>query len=173
MTRYFAHLGGQAAAFALGAALAVGISSYASAQPKEGTYKGAYSGFGTAKVVAVGKDRVLLTLDENGLTVTDGFLDHMTWHCWGIGSFVNGVGQSHGYCVGTDRVGDQIVDDWSTEPYKLGATAINATDRWTGGTGKYAGVTGGGPWTGDSAFRTATEGTFAVHFPFQGSYKLP
>jgi hypothetical protein len=173
MSRYLAHLGSQAAAFALGTALAVGTSSYALAQPKEGAYKGTYSALGTAKAVAVGKDRVLLILDENGLMVTDGFLDHTTWHCWGIGNYVNGMGQEHGYCVGTDRAGDQIVDDWTTDPHKLGASTPSGTDRWTGGTGKYAGVTGGGPWTGDIAFKTATEGAYAVHIPFQGSYKYP
>jgi hypothetical protein len=62
-------------------------------------------------------------------SLTNGFLDHMTWHCWGLGDFMNGVGfwlgpvggtggaacnfriiiigQDHGYCVGTDPSGDR------------------------------------------------------------------
>ena len=167
------HQGHALALLGLGAALAFSAAAMAGDLPKEGQYKGTYSAFGMAKAVAVGKDRVLLRLDENGQMVTDGFLDHTTWHCWGIGSYVNGMGQDRGYCVGTDHAGDQIVDDWTTDPHKLGSTTTNGTDRWTGGSGKYAGVTGGGPWTGDTAFRTTTEGAYAVHLPFQGSYKFP
>ena len=56
----------------------------ASAQTKEGTYKGTYAANGTFKATAIGKDRVLLVADEYGMGVTDGFLDHFTWHCWGL-----------------------------------------------------------------------------------------
>jgi hypothetical protein len=174
MTRYVTNLGGQPAAFALGLALAVGMSCYALAQPKEGTYKGSYTAFGTVKAVAVGKDRILLFAEENGASVTDGFLDHVTWRCWGVGSYVNGMGEDRGYCVGTDHAGDQIVDDFTTEPHKLGEATVKGADHWTGGSGKYAGVTGGGPWTADLAFKTTNEGAYVVHIvPFQGSYKLP
>ena len=50
---------------------------------KEGTFSGTYSGFGTVRVTAIGKVRVLAAFDENGLTLTNGLFDHMTWHCWG------------------------------------------------------------------------------------------
>ena len=52
--------------------------------------------------MAVGKERVLILWDENGLTLSDGYNDHTTSHCWGTGDYIKGIGQDHGYCVATD-----------------------------------------------------------------------
>ena len=46
--------------------------------PKEGTFNSTYSAFGTIKVTTIGKERVMFVFDENGLTRSDGFLDHTT-----------------------------------------------------------------------------------------------
>ena len=46
--------------------------------PKEGTFNATYSAFGTIKVTTIGKERVMFVFDENGLTRSDGFLDHTT-----------------------------------------------------------------------------------------------
>jgi hypothetical protein len=61
----------------------------APAQAKEGAWKGTYTGFGTSKATEIGKDRLLLVNDENGLVMTDGggIFDHTTWHCWGLSDF--------------------------------------------------------------------------------------
>jgi hypothetical protein len=84
----------------LGLALALGTPSYSSAQIKEGTYKGTYTCFGKAKAMPVGKDRILVILsDENGQTLSDGFLDHAVWQCWGIGDYTKGIGHEHGQCM--------------------------------------------------------------------------
>ena len=77
--------------------------------PKEGTYSATYSGYGTYKATPVGKERLLLVFDQNGLSVRNGIMDHMTQHCWGVGDFINGMGGTHGYCVATDPTGDQLV----------------------------------------------------------------
>jgi hypothetical protein len=161
-------------AVTLNTAMAFAISAIAADLPKEGTYKGTYTSFGTIKFIAVGKERVLTVWNENGSSITDGFLDHVTWHCWGTGDFVNGVGQEQGYCVGTDPAGDQIADNVQTEKHALGSKTFVAPDMWTGGTGKFAGVSGGGPvpcHPGD--FKPATEGTYFLSCDMQGSYKLP
>jgi hypothetical protein len=95
-------------AFTLGAALLFGIAASAGDLPKEGTYSGTYSSFGTVKATTIGKERVLLAFDENGLSVGQGLIDHVTWHCWGLGDTTNGMAEWHGYCVMTDPAGDQI-----------------------------------------------------------------
>jgi hypothetical protein len=95
-------------AVTLGTILTFGAAAMAADMSKEGTISGTYSGFGTFKGTPIGKERLLLSWDENGLQLTNGLLDHVTFHCWGMGDFTNGVGQSHGYCVGTDIAGDQV-----------------------------------------------------------------
>jgi hypothetical protein len=59
--------------------MAFGAASMAADLPKEGKYKGTASGYGTSKSIPVGKERVLTIWDENNLTLTDGFSDHMAW----------------------------------------------------------------------------------------------
>ena len=158
---------------ALGLALALGVSSQSSAQNKEGAYKGTYTSFGKYKAMPVGKDRILTILsDENGQTISDGFLDHAVWQCWGTGDFTKGVGHEQGQCIGTDPAGDQVVDNWVTEDHELGAKSVKVIDKYTGGTGKYAGISGGGTAVLDMGFR-APEGSYATHGPTEGNYKLP
>jgi hypothetical protein len=40
--------------------------------PKEGTFSGTYSAVGTTKAIPIGKERILLTFDENGLSEGEG-----------------------------------------------------------------------------------------------------
>jgi hypothetical protein len=142
---------------------------------KEGTFSGTYSGFGTVRVSAIGKVRVLAAFDENGLTLTNGLLDHMTWHCWGTEDFTNGMGQGQGYCVGTDPAGDQIVHNFGPdEKHAPDQKSWNSPFSLTTGTGRYAGINGGGTFVLHvNEFRPATEGTFLNYVTIQGSYKLP
>jgi hypothetical protein len=162
-------------AFTLSAAMAFGAAAMAGDLPKEGTSSGTYSSFGTAKATAIGKERLLVAFDENGLTLTNGFVDHMTWHCWGTGDFTNGMGQGQGYCVGTDPTGDQLVGNFGPdEKHTPDQKSWNGSATYTTGTGKYAGISGG--WTyviHVNEFRPATEGTFLNYVTFQAHYKLP
>jgi hypothetical protein len=92
----------------------------------------------------------VLAFDENGLSVTDGALDHMTWHCSGLADFINGLGQARGFCAGNDPAGDQVVFNWESEEHTPDQKVVHGTFSWTGGTGKYAGIRGtperSGPW---------------------------
>jgi hypothetical protein len=154
--------------------LVSGLWSSASAQTKEATYKGTYAAFGTLKVTAIGKERLLVVFDENGLNLTDGFINHATAHCWGTGDYTNGMGEDRGYCVGTDPAGDQIVTNIFNPKHALGAKSLSGTDTWTTGTGKLAGVSGSGTYDCDPGdFKTAVDGTYAITCTIQGSYKLP
>lgn len=62
---------------------------------------------------------------------------------------INGAGPSKGYCAFGDVDGDRIFTDWTGE----GSSGTNVI---VGGTGKYAGITGSGPFTGSGP--TGTHG---------------
>jgi hypothetical protein len=89
----------------LAAGLVLGVVQPASAQMLEGTLSGTFAAFGTVNAKATGKERTVLAIDENGLSVTNGLLDHMTWNCSGLADFTNGIGQNQGFCAGRDPVG--------------------------------------------------------------------
>jgi hypothetical protein len=156
-------------------AITLGISTPALAQMKEGTVSGTYSSYGTAKVTPIGKERLLVAIDENGFWLTNGFLDHTTWHCWGLADYTNGVGQTHGYCVATDPAGDQVVVNFGPdEKHTPDQKSWSGSLTYTTGTGKYVGISGGATYMIHSnEFRPAAEGTFVNYATFQGSYKLP
>jgi hypothetical protein len=177
MKSHFYRVVGTRGAFqvAIVTALIAGAAAPVPAQmKKEGTFSGTWNGGFTCKSMAVGKERLLLACDENSFTITDGFLDHLTWHCWGFSDWKKGMGAPYGACVGTDPSGDQIYGDFVYPTVALSAKSAGAKFTFTGGTGKYAGISGGFPYVQDfGAFRTGVEGTFVSHATFQGSYKLP
>jgi hypothetical protein len=110
--------------------------------PKEGSDAGTYSGYGTYKVVPIGKERLLIRWDENGLNISNGYSDHTTWHCWGTGDYIKGVGQDKGNCVGTAPDGDQIVQSVECEKHPIDQKTFKCTSTYAGGTGKFTGITG-------------------------------
>ena len=161
-------------AFTLSVAVILSIATIAADLPKEGTFSGEYSAIGTIKATALAKERLLASFDENGLSVGEGIFNHFTWHCWGLGDFVNGQGLNYGYCVGTDPTGDQVAVDFKGEKQAIGQKIVNGSFTLTSGTGKYAGITGSAMFTQDgSEFRSLLEGTYISHNTHKGSYKLP
>ena len=83
--------------------------------------------------------------------------------------------QDRGYCAATDPTGDQLVADVaSDEKYPADAKSFGGKLTFTTGTGKYAGISGGGTFTCHGReFRTAAEGTYANYCTNSGSYKIP
>lgn len=75
---------------------------------------------------------------------------------------MNGAGPSKGYCAFGDADGDRIFTDWAGE----GSSGTNVI---VGGTGKYAGITGSGPFTGSGP--TGTHGGWMTVQRL--NYKLP
>jgi hypothetical protein len=69
--------------------------------------------------------------------------------------------QSKGYCAFGDADGDRIFTDWD-------GSAEEGTNRIAGGTGKYKGITGSGPW---KCWATASAGALRCTQRFD--YKLP
>ena len=98
----------------------------------------------------------------------------MTWYCWGMGDDVNGAGQNHGYCVGTDQAGDQLVHDFSdNEKHATDQKSWRGSATWTTGTGKFAGISGRFTFViHGNEFRPGTEETYVQYATFQGNYKL-
>lgn len=143
--------------------------------PKEGVSSGTFSFvIGTFKATPVGKEPLLAVWDGNGLSFTNGFCNHMGWHGWAMGDYTNGEGLDQSYCVAADTSGDQFIDIAIDDKHSLDAKSFSGTDRWSGGTGKYAGISGGGRYTCYPAdFRSPTEGTFLAHCTLDWNYKLP
>ena len=98
----FAMIGAQGALWFLATGLILSLPPPASAQVQEGVLSGTFAAFGTVKATAAGKERLVLAIDENGLSVTNGVLNDVTWHCSGLADYTNGLGQSQGFCAGND-----------------------------------------------------------------------
>ena len=140
--------------------------------PKEGSYKEIYASFGTAKATSIGKERVLVAFDENGIKVGQGMMDHTTWHCWGLSDIAGGTVNYRGYCVATDPDGEQFVGDFAGK-YPANAKSWSGTLKLTSGAGKYAGISGTETFACHGPeFRPATEGTYFQYCEGQGDYKL-
>jgi hypothetical protein len=98
------------------------------------------------KPVAIGKDRdmgvyvsILTTTNAAG----KGLLHNLTGRClgWFIVDRAAGSFEQHGQCNYADAEGDAVYERFDFEPQQLGPVRI-ATGKWTGGTGKYAGLRG-------------------------------
>jgi hypothetical protein len=160
--------------FGAAAALVVGAVAPASAQMLEKTLSGTFAAFGTVDAQATGKERTVLAINENGFSVTNGVLDHMTWHCTGLAEFTNGTAQTQGFCVGRDPVGDQVVFNWESEKHAPKQKVVRGTFTWTGGTGQYAGIRGDGRYVDYSGeFRPLAEGEIVSYLTFEGNYSIP
>ena len=159
------------AASAFLASLTLGTAAIAADLPKEGTFKGTLSSYGTYRTTKVG-DLTLSVFDENGPQLTDGFADHMSLHCWGIGEVANGTLANQGYCVGTDPSGDTLALKVSGKKSSQDK-AITGTATFTSGTGKFAGVSGTSQYVVHAPEFRAPEGHVVNYVTFEGSYKLP
>ena len=111
---------------------------------------------------------------EIGLNMTDGFLDHMTWHCWGSGDYVKGMGVDQRHCTATDLSGDKLVAKFVSEKHTADQKNFTVTVTCDGGTGKYTGAscTETDTMRGNE-FPAAPEGSYVQYVTFQGTYKLP
>jgi hypothetical protein len=141
--------------------------------PKEGTFTATYSSAGTGKVTPVGEERWIGSDEEHGLTVGSGLLDHMTIHCGGVADGMKNMATFRGYCVGIDPAGDQIVFEYVSDGKVDLSKPYTATATLTGGTGKYAGISGGWSIIGHSGEFKAPEGRYVQYASYKGSYKLP
>jgi hypothetical protein len=142
--------------------------------PKEGSYSSLSAGSATSKVLPVGKDRVQVTWEALGVQTGDdakGITHNASFRCIGSLRALNGEFESFtNACVFTRPDGDQMF--WVESGTGRVGAASKGTGTIVGGTGKLAGITGGGEWT-RYVVRPAAEGTFQTVTRAKVSYKLP
>jgi hypothetical protein len=159
--------------FALSAAIVLGIPASAADLPKEGAYKGTYFAHGTYKTNQLTKDRLVMTFDETGLQVTDGFFDHATVHCWGMTEYIKGMGEDQTYCLATDPSGDKSLWKFSSEKHAPDQKRFKGKTTCLEGTGKYVGLMcDENDLIMGNEFAEAPEGTYVQYVTFEGTYKL-
>ena len=157
---------------ALGAmTLALAFSSTAESQDaRQGTFKGNFGVSFDGTVTEIEKGHVFYAGAFAGVFFNDvagGFIDKSYVVCPGINDVVDGLAAiNHGYCVVTDKDGDKAFLKWQGKDSSPGVGG--GDQHWTGGTGKYAGL------TGKTTYRYAAIGNApAFSVVWEGEWKLP
>jgi len=160
---------------ALSAAV-LGSAAVASDLPKEGTFTTTLSAVGTYKPITAGKNLWAVIFDDTQISIGGGLMDHLTWHCIGVNSGINGQQAVKGNCVATDPGGDQIFIDFTGDPSAVDAKVITGKSTFVDGTGKYAGITGSYRYnlhtSAGGEFKLAADSTYVLYGTSEGSYKL-
>jgi len=142
--------------------------------PKEGSNSYFAALVGTLKSLPLGKDRVQLAYDVTGVVVSDtgeGILHNASVRCLGGMHVVNGAFEDETTaCAYTRPDGDQVFTIGKSSGKQ--GVAAKGTVTYVGGTGKMAGITGGGE-TIRTSIRPAPEGVSLSYVRSKGTYKLP
>ncbi len=164
-------------------ALVMVFGAQAQAQlAKQGTFKANIAGHWAGTNYAVGKDHIFWIGTNKGVVLNEagrGFLHNASYVCPTTADIDGPNVETRSYCIYTDKDGDQIfVRGHSLSSTGGAGVEIQATksnDVFTGGTGKYQGITGNVRCAyQDVAFRETGsyiegEGVSAC----EGRYKLP
>ncbi len=133
--------------FATLAAAAFAVAASAQSLPKSGTINWHTAWKDVGEVVEVAEGIVQGHGSVMGVTFNDagyGPLHLGAANCFYTFFAINGKGSNKGYCAFGDADGDRIFTDWT------GKAGVPDGDEGTnviaGGTGKYEGITGRGPW---------------------------
>jgi hypothetical protein len=110
---------------------------------KQGTYGGLYGWTVSSTVQQLEEGHVYTQDLYRGTFFNDageGFLHESSWVCFGISDVADEAGDASGYCVMTDTADDTAFAVWEgrIDP----SIGFTGQFQWTGGTGKYAGMTG-------------------------------
>lgn len=156
----------------------VGASAaYAEDMPRSGEYTVVYTGVNMAPVKAmpISANRSVIMSNATMTAVNtsgSGFLNNMAGRCVGMATLDNEAKtvESHGRCVYADAGGDQIFEKYD---YPVQAQGINlkGTAEWTGGTGKFTGISGDVQLT-NSRLATMTDGIGQVSGTKTGRYSF-
>ena len=152
--------------------LVIGIVGYAE-MAKEGTSTGTMAYSGTFKIIAMEQERVQMIYEMYGLTISDSDTDPMhnsTFRCLGALHAIKGVANDSGFCVNTLPNGDKVYGAYKGTG-ELGG-GMKGTYSWAGGTGKIAGIEGGGEYTNINLPPSA-EGTFQGYSKLKSQWKIP
>ena len=150
--------------------LLIGAETAEAQLAKQGSYRGSFGAQGAGTLHELEEGHIFFVGGFNGVFLSDnsgGFLDRTQVLCPGVNDIVNGLSQGlHGYCIITDEDGDKAFAKWSGVDETPGVGG--GPFEWTGGTGKYAGI------TGDNTFQYALIGdTLAYSVVWEGEWQLP
>jgi hypothetical protein len=150
------------------------LGSIQVASAADGKFEGVFHKSGTAKAMPVGDDIVVLAFDEYGYITSDdnaGPFNNVSCRCVGTAQVMNGSGKAKGQCVVMDPTGDQYAISWEFTEFTPGKRIVGKA-AFIGGTGKFKGITGGGPWESSvNEVRPVADGTYQgwskLHFTYQ------
>lgn len=150
------------------AAVCFGLRASAADLPKSGTYSGHYGWTFIGQVQELGPNHTVSVGEVPGVMFNDagkGFLHKSRVDCTLLIDVNQGRSNANGTCVVTDADGDKVFVDW-----KCAGTmpACPGDERFTGGTGKYKGITGTEKFQGNFIGSTG-----AGWSDWSGDYKLP
>lgn len=116
--------------------------------PRSGDYSVIYTGVNITpiKPMPIGHNQAVIPSHVTMTAVNtagSGFLHNLTGRCIGMATTDNDAKtvESHGRCVYADASGDQIFEKYDY-PVQAQSANLTGTAEWTGGTGKFAGVSG-------------------------------
>lgn len=146
--------------------------SQAADLPKQGKFTAKFGWYAVGKVFELEKDHIFWVGEFSGTVFNDsgsGFMHMASMVCPGSNDIhLDGQqGRADGYCVMTDKDGDKLYSVWSCKGPFPGP--CDGDNKYTGGTGKYAGITGGNRFQG-----VTTAPTSSGHSTFMnGTWQLP
>lgn len=153
--------------------VAINGNAFCEEMAKEGTTTGKNFVSGTSTVLPMGEERLQINYEGSGVSINDsgkGFLDNSALYCVGSIQAVNGVFEETGFMVFTSIDGDKVYSTYKSSG-KFGEPS-KGTWTFTGGTGKYEGVQGGGEFTLHN-LHNAKEGVWTAKSIWKNNYKLP
>lgn len=138
--------------------------------PKQGKFRGMWGVRATGTSHEIEKGHVFFVGTFSGVffnDVANGFLDKSSVECPGVNDIVNGLSiANHGYCIVTDKDGDKAFLVWKGKDSS--PNVGGGEQRWTGGTGKYAGL------SGNSTYRYTGIGTTPAYaVVWDGEWRIP
>jgi hypothetical protein len=142
---------------------------------KEGTSFSTGVTSGTYTVIPLEEGSFVMTFQEKGVMLIDsgkGPFHNASEFCVGVSLFRKGIGSHKGYCVNTAPNGDKWVGEFIMENVKPGPTPQKGAYKIVGGTGKFAGIEGGGEYMRYTV-QPAAQGTYQGVSKMKGNYKLP
>jgi len=138
---------------------------------KEGTESYTMSYSGPVKLLGMGKEHVQMNYEGLGIQIGEGLLNNSSFQFMGALQIVMGVyDNDFGLVVFTTPEGHQAFATYEATG-RIGATG-KGIYTYIGGTGKLAGLQGGGEFTRIS-LRPSAEGTIQGYNKVKGHWKLP
>jgi hypothetical protein len=142
---------------------------------KEGATSGRGVSSGTWKGYPLEEGTQFMTWEQKGVSLNDdpkSPFHNLSQNCAGVQLWNKGEGTTLGYCIGLAPDGDKILFEVKQENLKPGPGLKKGTYKYIGGTGKFAGIEGGGEYS-SYGVRPAEDGTYQNVMTSKGSYKVP